>query len=146
MVIKILRTPQTPHQIRDLEHTFYHVQSSQSAGRSKTARSYIVQLAAWNCTCASFAFSAFPALASEETFEIDQSCDARNSRPGDDTEYGGATLDFGGMSVNGKDGGAVPACKHILACVLADRWEILAQMVPERRIGGEEMAALGAGY
>lgn len=59
---------------------------------------------------------------------------------------------FGGLSFNGlRDGdgepdGAVPCCKHLLACLLAERWEgVLGGFVKEKRVGREEMAGLGAG-
>lgn len=54
--------------------------------------------------------------------------------------------EFGGMSTDGRgdEGGPVPVCKHLLACVLGERWGLLGGYVKEREISREEMAALGA--
>jgi len=39
----------------------------------------------------------------------------------------------------------VPVCKHLLACLLAERWEAaLGGYVIERRVGREEMAGIAA--
>lgn len=55
---------------------------------------------------------------------------------------------FGGMSLDGLAAGAgegVPVCKHLLACLLADRWSVaLGRYVVERRVGREEMAGIVA--
>jgi hypothetical protein len=66
----------------------------------------------------------------------------------------GTELDwsFGGMSCDGLDlgggdtaGEGVPVCKHLLACLLAERWSVaLGRYVVERRVGGEEMAGIVA--
>lgn len=55
--------------------------------------------------------------------------------------------EFGGLSADGRDGGAdgsnVPCCKHLLACVLAERWDaVLGGYVEERLVGREEGAGL----
>lgn len=58
---------------------------------------------------------------------------------------GEAKWQFGGRSFDGIDGGGVPCCKHLLACVLVDRWgEVLGEYAKERTVGKEEMAGLGA--
>lgn len=56
-----------------------------------------------------------------------------------------AEMSFGGLTFDdGMDGG-VPICKHILACVLGERWSAaLGRYVVERRIGREEMAGIVA--
>lgn len=39
----------------------------------------------------------------------------------------------------------MPCCKHLMACVLAERWEgVLGGYVKQMRVGREEMAGLGA--
>ena len=43
-------------------------------------------------------------------------------------------------------GEEVPLCKHLLACVLAERWEMVRGMVGEREVGREEMAGWAAGW
>lgn len=129
------------------------VQSSQFTGKQRRQKSYIVRLCAWNCTCASFVFSAFPPETSDETapvvsgeqFSLLRSFIVGTDR-GDKLEDG--KWEFGGASLDGKgqNGGAVPACKHLLAAVLADRWSALGGMMTERWVEREEMAGLGAGF
>lgn len=145
---------------KEKENAFYMVQSSQSTGRQRRQKSYAVRLHAWNCTCASFVFSAFPpessnesspisAGASEQHFNLLRSVlHGRANGLGDDEENreGDSKWEFGGASFDGQDGSSVPACKHLLAAVLADRWEALRGMVNEKRTGRVEMAGLGAGF
>lgn len=51
----------------------------------------------------------------------------------------------GGAGGGGGVGGPVPCCKHLLACVLAERWDgALGRYVAERRVGREEMAGIEA--
>ncbi|ROW17265.1 hypothetical protein VPNG_01261 [Cytospora leucostoma] len=126
-------------------------------------RTYVVQTAAWNCTCAAFAFSAFPPAAGMAgvTGEGD-GLDGEGAPPGlrvaaDDREdeeesAGGLEWQFGGLSFDGGgddldgDGEAVPpCCKHLLACVLAERWDAaLGRYVVQRMIGREELAGIFA--
>lgn len=112
---------------------------SSQATRARGAvgeRVYIVRLGAWNCTCAAFAFSAFPGAASSLVFEAggEEEEDVDCGEPGE--------WQFGGVSRDGI-GGGVPCCKHILACVLAERLEGWVGGVKEREVGREEMAGLG---
>jgi hypothetical protein len=108
----------------------YLVRSSQPRPRfSSAGPAYAVRLEAWNCSCAAFAFVAFPGTGS-----------ARDSR--DENALGNAGWVVGGRSL-GRD---VPVCKHLLACVLAERWEgVVGGYVKERKVGREEMAGIGAG-
>lgn len=59
-----------------------------------------------------------------------------------------AAWQFGGLSYDGlgEDGEAVPpCCKHLLACVLAERWgAMLGRYVIQRTVGREEMAGIFA--
>jgi hypothetical protein len=50
------------------------------------------------------------------------------------------------MSLDGLAGGeGVPVCKHLLACVLAEKWSAaLGRFVVERRVSREEMAGIVA--
>lgn len=99
---------------------------------------YIVRLGAWNCSCAAFAFSAFPGTASSLVFDAGE-----EEVEGDDGEAGGGEeWHFGGVSRDGL-GGGVPCCKHLLACVLAERMGGWVGGVKEREVGREEMAGLG---
>jgi hypothetical protein len=135
------------------ENTFYRVRSAQSHSRSRYhAHSaaghaefpggglvYTVRLRAWNCDCAAFAFAAFPPVYPPSIHS------------GDYENYYGLDLegeDVGGLSFNGREGGeeGVPVCKHLLACLLAERWEgVLGSYVKERRVGREEGAGIAGG-
>jgi len=112
----------------------YYVRSSQRPRGYKRGNneglegstSYEVRLKAWNCTCAAFAFAAFnssaPRLAQDEG-----------------AEKGGDEMRFGGL-LRGEE---VPVCKHLLACVLAER---MGGYVEEKVVGREEMAGWAAGW
>lgn len=131
-------------------NTIYLVRSAQDA-RSKTGAgsrynasalgiSYTVRLEAWNCSCAAFAFSAFPAATSFglKSWAVDEGKELEEGKAGVEWE-------FGGMSNDGKYGGSVPCCKHLLACLLSERCgSFLGGSVKERKVGREEMAGLGA--
>lgn len=62
-------------------------------------------------------------------------------------EFGGLSIDGrggggGGPGSEGGDGG-VPCCKHLLACVLAEKWNtVLGGYMEERVVGREEAAGL----
>lgn len=127
----------------DTANSIYLVQSSQSTSRHRHQKSYTIRLHAWNCTCASFIFSAFPPSSSSSAAPT---ISPPLLHPPQNLEEDFGKWEFGGASLDGKDGGAVPACKHLLAVVLADRWSALRKMVQERWVGREEMAGLGAGF
>lgn len=60
---------------------------------------------------------------------------------------GGRTWQFGALSFDGctDTGGVPPCCKHLLACVLAERWECgLGRYVSRWEVGREEMAGVFA--
>lgn len=123
--------------------------TAQGQGQGQT---YVVRTEAWNCSCAAFTFSAFPASMSPfstasdlEDSEIDGS-DMRIATKRELDSIAGDLWEFGGMSCDGKIGGQVPCCKHLLACVLVERWEaVLGRYVVEKRVEREEMAGMGAG-
>ena len=100
-----------------------------SSSSSSLKRSYVVSLRAWNCSCASFAFDAFPAA--------EEAADQRgDERMGTDWEFGSMSLD--GLSGVGED---VPCCKHLLACLLAMEWgEVLGSYVERKEVSREEYA------
>ncbi|KAI0179943.1 hypothetical protein GGR52DRAFT_529095 [Hypoxylon sp. FL1284] len=157
--------------------SYYVVRSAQpeprrhgrvSGGTAPAGPSYVVRLAAWNCTCAAFAFAAFPredagsGLRSSSHVVVDEPAAASkprrsssNSRPGgteeEDVEVkkGGRekeSWEFGALSADGREGSGiagVPCCKHLLACLLAERWAgLLGGYVEERTVGREEGAGL----
>lgn len=103
---------------------------------------YVAHTSPWNCTCAAFAFAAFPpaAVAAVST-RTNVGEEIHEDKDGDDA-WG-----FGGMSFDGTvegDGAVPPCCKHLLACVLAERWAVLGGYVNERRVGREELAGIFA--
>ena len=118
----------------------------------------MVRLEAWNCSCAAFAFESFPGStypqAQKPWLDLDDSdSDERedgNIEEEDEMEAGkGVEWEFGGLSFDGKAGRngrearKVPICKHLLACLLAERWDgVLGGYVRERGVGREEMAGL----
>lgn len=148
------------------QNAFYQVRSSQppksrfrdasSSTSNSSSNIYIVRLEAWNCSCAAFAFASFPASSvypSKSPWNLDVRLDEDVYLDGfgeDGDEEGGeeGKWEFGGMSWDGKGaggggGGGVPCCKHLLACVLGERWGILRGYVKERFVSREEMAGLG---
>jgi len=131
-------------------------------------REYVVHLAAWNCTCAAFGFAAAGpparptlAAAADGGHEGGGTGLQDDNPPADDGVDGDVSgWQFGGLSLDGVPGtgvaegdtededdagGGVPCCKHLLACVLADRWEAaLGRYVVVRRASREEMAGIMA--
>ncbi|KAM7187907.1 hypothetical protein V8F20_010776 [Naviculisporaceae sp. PSN 640] len=116
-------------------------------------RAYIVRLDAWNCTCAAFAFASFsepeaPLQEEEEEGEGEggELGEDENSHPGSRKEE----WSFGGMTLSQRDEPndsppPPPLCKHLLACLLAERWnEALGRYVVERQVSKEEMAGIVA--
>ncbi|KAK3943562.1 Coproporphyrinogen III oxidase [Diplogelasinospora grovesii] len=143
-------------------------------------RMYMVRLGAWNCTCAAFAFAAFPpeptpttVIAQEQGQQQpppgQQESSTKEGAVGEDRKviqqegvetetemeteekmekgaseeeewsFGGYTLD---VNISGT---APPVCKHLLACLLADRWSAaLGRYVVERRVSRVEMAGIVA--
>lgn len=135
--------------------TVYAVRSAQkpTGGSRRTDAAtggqtiYIVHTAVWNCTCAAFAFSAFPPAAADAASSVLSTL--RRSGEGEVDEA--AAGDFGGMSFDGtrvesdRGGGVPPYCKHLLACVLVERWAALGGYVNERSVGREDLAGIFAG-
>ncbi|KAF7549976.1 hypothetical protein G7Z17_g6038 [Cylindrodendrum hubeiense] len=99
-----------------------------------SSQRYIVHLGVWNCSCASFTFDAFPSHPGPASAQ-----DAAPQLPGQ--------WSFGGMSLDGlsTSAGDVPCCKHLLACLLVQRWPgMLGQYVEDWSVSKEEMAGITA--
>ncbi|KAH6966731.1 hypothetical protein EDB82DRAFT_344144 [Fusarium venenatum] len=95
-----------------------------------SSKRYIVHLNAWNCSCASFTFDAFPGHHMSMTDEAQQ----LHSEEG--------SWSFGGTSM-GPEGNTPPCCKHLLACLLVDKWsEMLGMYVEDRVVSREDMAGI----
>ncbi|KAF2182787.1 hypothetical protein K469DRAFT_690522 [Zopfia rhizophila CBS 207.26] len=132
-------------------NTVYYVRSAQHrSSRYSTSydntTSYEVRLNAWNCSCPAFAFAAFPSihpeppvprLDNQKSWQVNSEGEASVE---DDNERGWL---FGGMSL-GED--TPPVCKHLLACVLAERCKIFEDFVEIRDISIEEAAGWAAGW
>ncbi|KAI1106355.1 hypothetical protein F4804DRAFT_40842 [Jackrogersella minutella] len=127
----------------------YVVRSAQPS-RASPGLSYVVRLEAWSCTCAAFAFAAFPREDRGAcSYVIDSSTpQARPTHEGDDGAPRDVEWQFGALSLDGTEGSGiagVPCCKHLLACVLAERWSgLLDGYVDERVVTREEGAGLVA--
>lgn len=113
-----------------------------SSVASAPARTYLVHLDAWNCSCAGFALEAFPgngggAIGVEESYGR-ISNDEKSERSG---------WLFGGMSRDGdpRFGETLPCCKHLLACLLAEKWkDVLNVHVEDKACTREEIAGVVA--
>ncbi|KAI2631757.1 hypothetical protein GGS21DRAFT_159709 [Xylaria nigripes] len=118
-------------------HRHHHHHSATTPGQI-----YIVRLLSWNCTCAAFAFSAFPPPSRSHGQGHGYAVQASDTPQQENTS--GESWEFGGLSKDGQDGvGGVPCCKHLLACVLAEKWNaVLGQYIEERVVGREEGAGL----
>jgi hypothetical protein len=76
---------------------------------------------------------------SESGSESEMRGKERDGERGEEEEW-----EFGGLSVDGDgDGGGMVVCKHLVACLLGERWrEVLGGFVTERGVGRGEMAGL----
>lgn len=160
---------QEPHHESKVQKTVYYVRSSHSRSRfaskhSKSSTSstegvhYEVRLQAWNCTCAAFAFAAFsgewerpPDLGLEHVDVHGLGSDGNGGSGGNDSVLGGEPTNGGDGRDRWKIGGVtigedIPVCKHLLACVLAERIQGLGAFVEERIVGREELAGWAAGW
>lgn len=142
----------------------YYVKSSSGRdGRSRYgsrgdvgATSYEVRTRGWGCSCAAFAFAAFKAPGEGvgyEDYEVYGESDGAVNEDEMllDVEEGDGGVERVGDWEDWQWGGLmveedVPLCKHLLACVLAERWSVAAAMVEEREVGREEMAGWAAGW
>ncbi|KAH6620925.1 hypothetical protein B0J18DRAFT_491272 [Chaetomium sp. MPI-SDFR-AT-0129] len=117
------------------------------------AKVYIVRLEAWHCTCAAFAFSSVQDGGEWDEEEQDEQGKGKGFGEVDEPKPAGAERSqgkwsFGGLSLDGLEPGlgtGVSVCKHLLACVLADRWrEALGKYVVERKMRREAVAGIVA--
>lgn len=121
---------------------FHMVRSLASTMKRREGGYYIVFLDTWNCTCPTFAFDAFPPVTSTSGLMKDEK-GGGGEEAGDPEQR----WTFGGLSTDGLEdfGASVPCCKHLLACVLAERWaDVLGSYVPVKRVGKGEIAGLVA--
>jgi hypothetical protein len=91
-------------------------------------------------------FSAFPVVASASALRFREGGDRDRKRYAEES-FGGLSFDgLGHADVEDCDWDrGIPCCKHLLACLLADKWDsVLDGFIKERRVGREGMAGLGA--
>lgn len=102
-------------------------------------RTYLVHLDAWNCSCAGFALEAFPGGGGDVEGTGEALGENGNGEEG--WTFGGMSRDDGG-----RWGETLPCCKHLLACLLADKWrDVLNVHVEDKTCTREELAGIAAG-
>lgn len=84
---------------------------------SEHEKGYEVRLHAWNCTCPTFALSAFRDLAAR----LNASAEQHHSHAEQLHDRAPVVYPFGGTLTRDTDRDSPPICKHILACVLFAR-------------------------
>ncbi|PNY25041.1 Uncharacterized protein TCAP_05020 [Tolypocladium capitatum] len=125
--------------VRSLASTLTRRSRRDAASASKT---YVVYLDAWSCSCASFALEAFTRHA-QPAVKADAAAPSSPLAPDNDTRPGLSS--FGGMGADGLPGhgGDVPCCKHLMACLLAEKWgDVLESRVDDKRATKEELAGI----
>lgn len=147
-----VNTEKSDFNIKSPTHTLYQVRSShyraKLSGRqnhsniaSHSPLSYTVYLDAWNCSCAAFTFSAFPVSESTSSpwsniKNISDRDKLNNRRQKGEWVFGALHLEHDEMEFP-------PICKHLLACLFAEKWgDVLGSFVKEIQLGREEFAAL----
>ncbi|KAJ5216458.1 uncharacterized protein N7498_002865 [Penicillium cinerascens] len=121
-----------------------HGAASSAFATQDPEKGYEVRLHAWNCTCPTFALSAFRDLASRLDYSPEHHSRVANLRDLDDT----VVYPFGGTLTCATDRESPPVCKHILACILFARCAGLfgADGDGRRAISMEELAGWCAGW
>lgn len=141
------------HLVRSAQQQRRGRRGEDAAGGGGGGLTYVVRAASWSCDCAAFAFGAFPVDGGESSYHIssadDDDDDDAAGKGDENRESRGLRWEFGGLSLDGRaveeggvGAGGVPCCKHLLACVLAERWSILGSYVEERQVAREEAAGL----
>lgn len=96
-----------------------------------SSKRYMVHLNAWNCSCASFTFDAFPSHSVSALDPVEQ--------PPLREEWS-----FGGLSQD-PGGDVPPCCKHLLSCLIVDKWPaMLGSYIENRVVSRDEMAGIVA--
>jgi hypothetical protein len=132
------------------QDTIYYVRSAQQRSSRystsyDTTTSYEVRLCAWNCSCPAFAFAAYPAVYPEpDVSRYDPLEEQTHARLGNKDSKLDRERVFGGISLGES---IPPVCKHLLACVLAERVSgLFGGFIEDRMISVEEAAGWAAGW
>ncbi|KAH7117761.1 hypothetical protein B0J11DRAFT_493511 [Dendryphion nanum] len=118
---------------------FTSASSSSSSTSYDTLTTYQVLPRVWNCSCPAFAFAAFPSSSSTQYQSSISSLHTSTPSTSHSPEwtFGATALDLG----------IPPVCKHLLACVLAERCEgLFGGFVDERSVGVAEASGWAAGW
>ncbi|KAK4698008.1 hypothetical protein P7C71_g156, partial [Lecanoromycetidae sp. Uapishka_2] len=148
------------------QRVVYYVKSNSQISRSSRYGkhgeapevNYEVRTQAWNCSCAAFAFAAFntsaalaPVYRKYESYEgyenlAEDADDAEMlDAPEKDENFDNGVRGqwrWGGLTLLEE----APLCKHLLACVLSERWSVAGTMIEETKAEKEEMAGWAAGW
>ncbi|KAI1003890.1 hypothetical protein K3495_g4320 [Podosphaera aphanis] len=134
------------------EYIFYQVHShvgrithpsSRHASMYSTNHAYRVHLSSWNCSCAAFAFSAYPTSLPKNSPRPNTTEGSIEMIERNHLDKEEASCPFGGSFCSYGNGEAVPLCKHLLACFLGDRWKsVLGPYLKDRWAEREEIAGL----
>ncbi|KAG9627331.1 hypothetical protein KCU64_g18348, partial [Aureobasidium melanogenum] len=126
---------------RDYRNAVYYVRSAQQTSSNSRFKDpvaasthYEVRISSWSCSCPAFAFSAFPANPSTDEEHGDEEI---TTVEGEEQQWMVGSLSLG------KD---VPMCKHLLACVLAERGGLFEGYVKTKKVSVEELAGWAAGW
>lgn len=160
--------------VRSAQSTNSSTHASKSRFRDPIASTthYEVRTSSWSCSCPAFAFSAFPphhpkpsslqssshigvqyprvlqlpqfrpeaqAQSQSEKIADQENVDPEATRAAEERNEEWCA---GGLA----NGDGVPICKHLLACVLAERTGLLGGIVKEREVSLEEMVGWAAGW
>ncbi|KAL1891101.1 hypothetical protein Cpir12675_005109 [Ceratocystis pirilliformis] len=115
---------------------------------------HLVSLTAWNCSCPSFAYDSFASHYHSNRNDGDEESKQEyvGEKSGNGGQYGQNSVGHGarvpGERVSGDVFGGLtresspPCCKHILACLLAERCNLTDEEMPERTLTREQLAGL----
>ena len=123
----------------EMEHPVYLVHIVESGSKRTTTADvdnrstvYTVQLAAWSCTCAEFTLDKFGEGDRKDIQDLDSAAGSEGQ------VYSGQPSDVG------PDDARVPCCKHLLACFLAENWNLLSRETASSVLTESEMASLAS--
>lgn len=124
------------------KNNIYYVRSARHTNRFRdpapeSTTHYEVRPCGWSCSCPAFVFAAFPAT--HQTTSLDEEAGGQGDGGEEEQSLGWRA---GGLSL----GSDVPMCKHLLACVLAERGNVFGGFVATREVGVEEFAGWAAGW
>lgn len=138
----------TIYQVRSSQPSKWNSSHAATRGIRTSENTYTVHLSAWNCTCAAFTYSAFPASSSSSSSSCPWTNNPTSSSfsPYTSDSYSKKEVEeeiwnYGGPTKSSDS--QIPICKHLLACLLGERWgNVLRTYIWERVVGRDEMGGL----